>query len=87
MKEMTRVEQFERIRRDHHDKAMSIRQLAEKHRVHRRTVRQALASPIPPPRKIAARPAPVLGPYENLVRCWLRADLDVRPKQLSTTRE
>lgn len=86
MKEMTRVEQFERIRRDHHDKAMSIRQLAEKHRVHRRTVRQALASPIPPPRKITARPAPVLGPYENLVRCWLRADLDVRPKQRHTAR-
>ena len=29
----------------------SIRELADHHRVHRRTVRQALASAVPPPRR------------------------------------
>lgn len=86
MKEMTRVEQFERIRGDHHDKEMSIRELAKEYKVHRRTVRQALVSPIPPARKTSTRLAPVLGPYVDVVRSWLEADLDVRPKQRHTAR-
>ena len=35
---MSRVELFERIRREHRDQGLSIRELAERHRVHRRTV-------------------------------------------------
>jgi hypothetical protein len=35
------VEQFERIRLDRRDREMSLRALARRHRVHRRTVRQA----------------------------------------------
>ncbi|EUA00163.1 hypothetical protein I547_4988 [Mycobacterium kansasii 824] len=42
-----RVEQFAAIRRDHRVDGMSIRALADKHHVHRRTVRQALESAIP----------------------------------------
>ena len=38
LKERSRVEQFERIRRDARDEGMSIRALAAKHKVHRRTV-------------------------------------------------
>lgn len=49
MKEMSRVEQFESIRRDRRDEDMSIRALSIKHKVHRRTVRQALDDAIPPP--------------------------------------
>lgn len=48
MKEMSRVEQFECIRRDRRDEDMSIRALSVKHKVHRRTVRQALADATPP---------------------------------------
>ena len=40
----SRVELFEQIRRDRRLEELSIRELAERHRVHRRTVRQALAS-------------------------------------------
>ena len=40
---------------------MRIRGLARRHHVHRRTVRQALRSALPPPRKRAPRPAPQLG--------------------------
>ena len=63
MKELSRVEQFENIRRDHRDEEMSIRALAVKHKVHRRTVRQALADATPPARKAPDRVAPVLGPH------------------------
>jgi hypothetical protein len=45
------VELFEAIRRDHRRDGLSIRELSQKHRVHRRTVRAALASAVPPPRK------------------------------------
>ncbi len=39
---------FERIRRNHRLEGLSIRGLADRHRVNRCTVRQALASPMPP---------------------------------------
>jgi len=45
------VELFEQIRRDRRREQLSIRELAERHGVHRRAVRQALASALPPPRK------------------------------------
>lgn len=41
---------FAAIRRDAQDRH-SIRALAARHQVHRRTIRQALADPVPPPRK------------------------------------
>lgn len=47
----SRVELFEQIRRDRRRGKRSIRELAEKYCVHRRTVRQALDSAVPPPRK------------------------------------
>jgi ribosome-binding protein aMBF1 (putative translation factor) len=57
----SRVELFERIRRDREREGLSIRELARRHGVHRRAVRQALASPLPPPRKRPeGRPAPKL---------------------------
>lgn len=42
---------FAAIRRDAREEGLSIRALADRHHVHRRTVLQALASPTPPPRK------------------------------------
>lgn len=80
------MEQFERIRRDHREEGLSIRALADKHRVHRRTVRQALASAVPPPRKAPERKSPALGPYQEIVRGWLRDDLEVPRKQRHTAR-
>lgn len=83
---MSRVEIFERIRRDHEQEELSIRALADRHQVHRRTVRQALASATPPPRKVPERDRPVMGPYEDLVRGWLRDDLEAPRKQRHTAR-
>lgn len=51
----SRVELFAAIRRDERVEGLSIRQLAERHKVHRRTVRQALESAIPPERKTPVR--------------------------------
>jgi transposase len=80
------VEVFEAIRRDHRREELSIRQLADRHRVHRRTVRQALESAVPPPRKPRVFPAPVLGPVKPLIDAMLRSDLDAPKKQRHTAR-
>ena len=77
---------FEVIRRDHRRDGLSIRQLAEMHRVHRRTVRQALESAVPPARKRRVFPAPVLDPVKPLIDAMLREDLDAPRKQRHTAR-
>jgi transposase len=81
-----RVELFERIRRDHRDEGLSIRALADRHGVHRRTVRQALVSPLPPARKVPTREAPVLGAWHEVIDGWLVADRSVPRKQRHTAR-
>jgi transposase len=80
----SRVELFERIRRDRREEALSIRELARRHRVHRRTVRQALASAVPPQRRTPERVSPVLGPYREVIRGWLRTDEQLPRKQRHT---
>jgi len=81
----SRVETFEQIRRDRDREGLSIRALAARHGVHRRAVREALASPLPSPRKRPeGRPAPKLGEYRELIDEWLIADLDAPRKQRHT---
>lgn len=81
------MEQFEAIRRDYAREELSIRALARRHGVHRRAVRQALESPVPPPKRPpSSRPAPKLGAYRALIEEWLRADLGVPRKQRHTAR-
>lgn len=83
----SRVELFEQIRRDRDGEGLSIRALAARHGVHRRAVRQALASPLPPVRRTPARrPAPKLGAYRELIDEWLAADLQAPRKQRHTAK-
>jgi len=83
----SRVELFEEIRRDRRIEALSIRELAERHKVHRRAVRQALASALPPPRKpYVARSRPAIDPWAGVIDAWLIADKDVHRKQRHTAR-
>jgi transposase len=80
------VELFERIRRDHQAEGLSVHELSHRYRVHRRTVRQALASAIPPSRKTPVRAAPALGRHEATVRRWLEEDRSAPRKQRHTAR-
>ena len=81
----SRVELFEQIRRDRDREGLSIRALAARHGVHRRAVRQALASPVPPAKRSpVGRPAPKLGAYRALIDEWLEADREAPRKQRHT---
>lgn len=83
----SRVEQFEQIRRDREREGLSLRALAERHGVHRRTVRQALESAVPPARRApVSRPAPKLGKYRELIDGWLIADVEAPRKQRHTAK-
>jgi transposase len=54
--------------------------------VHRRVVREALASPVPAPRKVPVRESPVLDAVAGLIDVMLREDLDAPRKQRHTAR-
>jgi len=81
------VEQLEQIRRDHASEGLSIRALAKRHGVHRRAVRQALESAIPPAKRApASRPGPKLGAYRAIIDEILKADREAPFKQRHTAR-
>lgn len=81
------MELFEQIRRDRDREELSERALAARYRVGRGTVRQALASAVPPSRKRPeGRPAPKLGAYRELIDEWLTADLVAPRKQRHTAK-
>jgi transposase len=81
------VELFEEIRRDRRLNQLSIRELAERHGVHRRAVRQALVSAVPPPRKAyPPRRRPAIDPWATVIDAWLMADRDAPRKQRHTAR-
>jgi transposase len=82
---LSRVEQFERIRKDRALEGLSIHALAKRHGVHRRAVRQALDSATPPPKRSPqSRPAPSIGPFKAIIDQWLIDDQDAPPKQRHT---
>lgn len=85
--EVTRVELFELIRREHFQHGKSIRNLAREYRIHRRMVRQAIISALPPPRKVSKRVALVLtGEIRRVIDGWLAADREAPRKQRHTAR-
>lgn len=82
---MTRVEQYEAIRRDHFIEGKGIRRIARERGVHRRKVREALASSVPPPRKVPDRDPLVLTlQLRHVVDCWLLCDQENPRKQRHT---
>jgi transposase len=80
----SRVELFAAIRWDHQREGLGIRELARKYDVHRRTVRQAVGSPLPPERKTPARAAPVRAAVTGWIDEILTADLDAPREQRHT---
>jgi transposase len=86
MPRRSKVELFEQIRKAHEREELSIRALADRFHVHRRDVRAALSSAVPPPRKPVERDAPVLGPWKATIDGWLEADRNAPRKQRHTAR-
>jgi len=87
MSKRSKVALYEQIRKVHDREAVSVRELSRRFGVHRRDVRQALASAVPPARKDApVRAAPVLDRWKPVIDGWLEADREVPRKQRHTAR-
>ena len=83
----SKVELFEQIRRARRDDpSVSVRELSRRFSTHRRMVHLALASAVPPPRKVQERASPVMDRWKPIVDGWLTADLAAPRKQRHTAR-
>jgi transposase len=84
---LKKVELFENIRKDYFVHKKSIREIARCHGIHRRQVRQAISSAIPPFRKASVRSGTVLTPlFKQKINEWLEEDLSAPRKQRHTGR-
>ncbi len=79
-----KVELFEEIRREYRFGVGTIQGVAKKLNTHRRMVRQALASAIPPERKAPARSSPKVGPVREFIDGILQSDREAPRKQRHT---
>jgi transposase len=87
MARRSKVELFEQIRKAQAREGLPIRELSRRFQTHRRLVRQALASGVPPARKESpARAAPALGPWKETIDAWLAEDANAPRKQRHTAR-
>ncbi|HEY2129713.1 MAG TPA: IS21 family transposase [Streptosporangiaceae bacterium] len=84
MAPQSKVELFAAIRRDSRTEGLGVRALALKYGVHRRMVREALASAWPAPRKRLPPRKSRLDPFKPAVDEMLRSDLDAPRKQRHT---
>src|SRR5438270_12408771 len=84
MDRRAKVELFEQIRREHEFRGASIRAIAQQFQVHRRLVRRALASAVPPERMYSPRVCPRLDAVKPFIEEILQADQKAPRKQRHT---
>ncbi|WP_327426008.1 IS21 family transposase [Streptomyces sp. NBC_01236] len=84
MRPKSKVDLFAAIRRDSRTEGLSIRALARKYDVHRGTVREALSSAWPAPRRKPPPRSSRLDPFKRVIDQMLKADLDAPHKQRHT---
>jgi hypothetical protein len=80
----TKVELFEQLRREYEFGIGTIAGVAQKFGVHRRQVRQALESAVPPERPVLVRACPALDPVKPFIEAILLADKSAPRKQRHT---
>ena len=78
------MELFEEMRREYEHGVGTIKGVAKKLGVHRRMVREALASAVPKERKVAVRERPKLGPAMSFINTILETDRKAPRKQRHT---
>lgn len=78
------MELFEQLRREYEFGVGTIQGVASKFGVHRRQVRQALSSSVPPERKVVTRSCPSLDPVKPYIESILLADRSAPRKQRHT---
>ncbi|WP_159083278.1 hypothetical protein [Streptomyces sp. P3] len=86
MRPKSKVDLFAAIRRDSRIEGLSIRALARKYDVHRRTVREALSSAWPAPRRKPPPRSSRLDPFKPAIDQMLKTDLDAPHKQRHTVK-
>ena len=84
MDRRTKVELFEQLRREYEFGIGTISGVASKFGVHRRQVRQALESAVPPERPVLVRACPALDPVKPFIEAILLADKSAPRKQRHT---
>ena len=72
----------------HKVEGCSIRFLSREHHMSRKTIRKILdeGGVIPEYTRKKERPSPVTGPYLEIIKAWLKGDLDAPPKQRHTAK-